>query len=405
MTKKCLLVSPDFPPPLIGGSLVYISTLVNNSKDSFDIITSLTKNKKDEVIEIPDKILRSSFIVDSSNPTRFKLLKMYFYIFFLIPFMVFRTPYKAIIANSGVIGNSILIFLGKLLKIKVICIAYGEELNVPLKSKTFKNILKKNLIKFFYKRATGFIVVCHFCKNLLTNNFGIENNKIDVVASCLSLKKFSEKLNISKKKNSILSVGRLIERKGFHLLIMSVLRLREKIENLTLTIVGQGPKRESLTKIIHENNASDFILLQTEIDDEKLKLIYETSELFVLANHELKNGDTEGCPSVFSEAMLYELPSIGGKYAGVETAIINNENGLVIDMKSESALDKAILQILRNKSLRDNFILNGKKKLLRDHHPEVVGKQFEKSIERFLNDKPAVDFQKKFNSSTPSINI
>jgi hypothetical protein len=74
-------------------------------------------------------------------------------------------------------------------------------------------------------------------------------------------------------------------------------------------------------------------------------------------------------------------------------------------MKSESALDKAILQILRNKSLRDNFILNGKKKLLRDHHPHVVGKQFEKSIERFLNDKPAEDFQKKFNSSTPSINI
>ena len=164
-----------------------------------------------------------------------------------------------------------------------------------------KNILKKNLIKFFYKRATGFIVVCHFCKNLLTDNFGIENNKIDVVASCLSLQKFSEELNISKKKNSILSVGRLIERKGFHLLIMSVLRLRQKIENLTLTIVGQGPKRENLLKIIHENNASDFILLQTEVDDGKLTQIYETSELFVLANHELKNGDTEGCPSVFSE--------------------------------------------------------------------------------------------------------
>ena len=62
-----------------------------------------------------------------------------------------------------------------------------------------------------------------------------------------------------------MSVGRLIERKGFHLLIMSVLRLRQKIENLTLTIVGQGPKRKNLLKIIHENNASDFILLQTEV--------------------------------------------------------------------------------------------------------------------------------------------
>ena len=120
-------------------------------------------------------------------------------------------------------------------------------------------------------------------------------------------------------------------------------------------------------------------MLQTEVDDEKLKQIYETSELFVLANHELKNGDTEGCPSVFSEAMLYELPSIGGKYAGVETAIINNENGLVIDMKSESDLDKAILKILGNKSLRDNFILNGKKKLLRDLSTRVALSHFQTS--------------------------
>ncbi len=405
MTKKCLLVSPDFPPPLIGGSLVYVSTLVTNTQNSFDILTGFKKNNKDEITESPNKIIRSSFIANSMNPSRFSLIKMYMCFFFLIPAMIFRTSYKVIIANAGVIGNSILIFLGKLLKIKVICISYGEELNAPIKSKSVKNHIKRNLIKFFYKKGSGFIVVCHFCKNLLTDKFGIENDKIDVIASCLSLEKFSENLSISKKKNSILSVGRLIERKGFHLLIKSVLRLREKIDNLTLTIVGQGPLEKSLAKIINENNASSFILLRTEIDDKNLKLIYETSELFVLANHELRNGDTEGCPSVFSEAMFYELPSIGGKYAGVETAIINNENGLVVNMKKDSDLDEAIVKILENEAIKDNFIVNGKKKLLRDHHPRVVGKQFEKSIERFLNDKPATGFQKKFNSSTPSINI
>ena len=65
-------------------------------------------------------------------------------------------------------------------------------------------------------------------------------------------------------------------------------------------------------------------MLQTEVDDEKLKLIYETSELFVLANHELKNGDTEGVLQ-YSLKQCFELPSIGGKYAGVETAIINGK--------------------------------------------------------------------------------
>ena len=68
MTKKCLLVSPDFPPPLIGGSLVYVSTLVTNTQDSFDILTSIKKNNKEEIIKSPNKIIRSSFITDSSNP-------------------------------------------------------------------------------------------------------------------------------------------------------------------------------------------------------------------------------------------------------------------------------------------------------------------------------------------------
>ena len=154
MTKKCLLVSPDFPPPLIGGSLVYVSTLVTNTQDSFDILTSIKKNNKDEITNSSNKIIRSSFRTDSSNPSRFSLFKMYICFFFLIPIMIFRTSYKVIIANSGVIGNSILISLGKLLKIKVICISYGEELNAPIKSKTIKNSIKRNLIKFFYKKAS-----------------------------------------------------------------------------------------------------------------------------------------------------------------------------------------------------------------------------------------------------------
>ncbi len=120
---------------------------------------------------------------------------------------------------------------------------------------------------------------------------------------------------------------------------------------------------------------------------------------------ELENGDTEGCPSVFSEAMLYDLPLVGGKFAGVETAIINNENGLVVDVKNESELDSAILKILKDKSYSEFLSLNGKRKLTRDHLPEVVGELFKNSISRFLEDKPAKDFQKKFNSSTPSIII
>lgn len=405
MKKRCLLVSPDFPPPLIGGSLVYIGTLVENSNEEFDIVTCLNTQNRAELLKFPHNLMRSSFIVNSNNPKKLSLIKMYLYIFFYIPILIIFRNYKVIVANGGVIANAILFFLGKAFKIKVIGISYGEELNVPLKNRNFKNSIKRKIINYSYKKASGFIVVCHFCKNLLVENFHVNQEKIDVIPSCLSRVKISNKSKLQKKKNSILSVGRLIERKGFHLLIDSVSRLKSNVKNLTLTIIGDGPYKSFLKEIITKNNAESFIKLLDNVSEDSLQKIYMESELFVLANHELENGDTEGCPSVFSEAMLYDLPLVGGKFAGAETAIINNENGLVVDVKNDSELDAAILKILKDKSYSEFLSLNGKRKLTRDHLPEVVGKLFKNSISRFLEDKPAKDFQKKFNSSTPSIII
>ncbi len=405
MKKRCLLVSPDFPPPLIGGSLVYISTLVENSYEEFDIVTCLNTQDRAELLKLPHNLLRSGFIVNSNNPKKLSLIKMYLYIFFYIPILLISRNYKVIVANGGIIANAILFFLGKAFKIKVIGISYGEELNVPLKNRNFKNSIKRKIIKYSYSKASGFIVVCHFCKNLLVENFHVNQEKIDVIPSCLSRVKISNKLSFQKKKSSILSVGRLIERKGFHLLIDSASRLKSNVKDLTLTIIGDGPYKSILEKTITKNNANSFITLLDNVSEDSLQKLYMKSELFVLANHELENGDTEGCPSVFSEAMLYDLPLIGGKFAGVETAIINNENGLVVDVKNESELDAAILKILTDKSYSEFLSLNGKRKLTRDHLPEVVGELFKNSISRFLEDKPAKDFQKKFNSSTPSIII
>ena len=80
MKKRCLLVSPDFPPPLIGGSLVYISTLVENSYEEFDIVTCLnTQQDRAELLKLPHNLLRSGFIVNSNNPKKLSLIKMYLY--------------------------------------------------------------------------------------------------------------------------------------------------------------------------------------------------------------------------------------------------------------------------------------------------------------------------------------
>ena len=401
---RCLLVSPDFPPPLVGGSLVYIKTLVENCEENFDILTSpLANDANSESINHPHKVIRSSFIVNSSDPSKVNLFFSYFFILTWVSIkMIFRS-YKLVVANPGVIGNSLLFLIGKLLKTKVVGIAYAEELTIPLRSRGLKNSIKRNLIQFSYKKADGLISVCHFCKDLLTNKFGLKEQNIDVIASCLDQSKHSEWKEITSSGRRILSVGRLIERKGFHFLINAIAGLKKELPDLSLNIIGIGPMEERLSKLIIELNAQEYIHLLGSIDDKGLLSFYEKSDLFVLANYQLDNGDTEGCPSVFAEAMAHGIPIIGGKGGGVETAIIDGENGLIVEMKDNDQIKRAIKKVFLNQNLRMSMIKNGKKKLKRDHDSKVVGLAFNKSINRFIKGNLATGFQKEFNRNIPSI--
>ena len=401
---RYLLVSPDFAPPMVGGSLVYMQTLVQNSSLKFDILAGDNGISEPEIIDKIHSIHRSKFIANSNNPSAFSLLTSYCYMTGFIFLCIFLRPFKTVIANPGVIGNSLIILMGLIFNKKVVVIAYGEEITVPLVGKGFKNALKRQLLKIFYKRATGIVTVCHFCREILISNLKVNPQNIDVIPSCLSEGKADMVNHPDLSSKKIISVGRLIKRKGFDLLIEAVRRLKPVISDLSLTIVGDGIEKEALLKKIKNHDMDAYVEIISNATDEELRGLYSKAGLFVLANHQLDNGDTEGCPSVFSEAMAYGLPLIGGTGAGVETAIIHTENGFVIDMLDEKELDKAILSILTDAKMAKKMSYYGTLKLQRDHTPESVGSSFEKSIYRFFFNRPAEGFQKEFNVKCPSIN-
>src|SRR5256885_10567769 len=79
--RKSLLGSPAYPPPLVGGSKVWIYTLVENSPEPFDVLTSALKPGCAEVIGPRHGVFRSRFLWDSNgtDPTRIDLLISYGY--------------------------------------------------------------------------------------------------------------------------------------------------------------------------------------------------------------------------------------------------------------------------------------------------------------------------------------
>jgi len=366
--KKILLISPDFPPPFVGGSLVWIHNLISNSSKHFEVLTA-----QNIQYDFPKNIniIHSKYIINSNNPKRTDLLKNYFFIFFWCLINFRKKKYEVIISNPGLVGNCIIFFLGKVFKKKVIGTVYAEELTTAIYGSGLKNKIKVFLIKSFYKYADSFISVCEFSKKIIRKLK--LNQEITVLPPSGYLKIQSKIFN---KPNSILSVGRLIKRKGFDKLILAANEVKQKNINIKLDIVGNGPEINLLNSLIENLGASKFIEIHDNIDNDQLAKFYLNADLFILANRMLENGDTEGCPVVFIEAMSYMLPLIGGVGGGVDTAIKDGENGFIIDTSEVNSSSDKIGLILNDLSLIQSMSSCSKKKLIKDHNNDIISSKF-----------------------------
>ena len=377
-----LLVSPDYPPPLVGGSLVWLHSLVENCPESFDILTAALKDGEREVTSSRHRVIRSGWIVDSIDPPRLRLALSYLYMVLWVAGRARRARYRAVLVNPGCIGNSLLILLGRLLGINVVGLGYGEEITVPFYNKGPKQFIKRTLMQFAYKRASSFIVVCHFCKKLIVD-MGCDPDTIEVIPPCVDPNKRRTGPEHKVPGFRVLSVGRLIERKGFHFLIDAVSNVKEDVPETELHIIGDGPYRPVLERQIRANKLQSFVYLHGGISDEALAEAYRESDVFVLAHVTLPNGDTEGCPTVFSEAGSVGLPVIGGTGAGADTAIVEGKTGFIVDARDIDTLASKIRLLLLDPELSREMGREGIKKVQRDHTPRVNGMRLGEFIGRY----------------------
>ena len=384
--KKYLVISPAYPPPFIGGSKVWTYNMIENSGLSFDILTSELKKGHDEVISDNHNIFRYKNIWDSnnSNPTTKDLFISYSAITKWLLNKSKTTNYEVVIGGAFDFANGILIILCRILKIPIICLGNAEEFTLTLYGKGFKNSIKKFWLKYTHRKANGFIVVCDFCKDVLIS-IGVKPETIFVVPSSINPNKISAKAIKRPFSYNILSVGRIVKRKGFHNLILATEKLIDEFPNIHTNIVGDGPYMQNLKELIREKSLTKNVTLHGGLDDNGLAELYKKSNLFVLAHMMLENGDTEGCPTVFSEASGQGLPVIGGTDAGASTVILEGITGYIVNSRDIDSLANRMRLILSNPDMAQKMGEEGIKKIRKDHTPSITGEKFTVAIRAILN--------------------
>jgi colanic acid/amylovoran biosynthesis glycosyltransferase len=134
----------------------------------------------------------------------------------------------------------------------------------------------------------------------------------------------------------LLSVGRLSAPKGYPILIETAVLLRRRGRKVSLTLVGEGPERATLEKLIALHDLGDCVRLAGACNHDRLADYYASSDAFVLSSF------LEGVPVVLMEAMAMELPCVATWITGIPEIIDKDVEGLLVPPASASAITNAV---------------------------------------------------------------
>jgi len=150
----------------------------------------------------------------------------------------------------------------------------------------------------------------------------------------------------------ILSVGRLVPKKGFESLLEAVHFLRRRGFAFRLEIVGDGSERGRLEKLIEERELGEVVRLRGLLLQNEVREALQRATCFALACRTTEDGDRDGIPNTLAEAMACGLPVVSTRLPGIEELVRDGETGLLVPPDDPRALADALARLLAEPALR-----------------------------------------------------
>ena len=158
----------------------------------------------------------------------------------------------------------------------------------------------------------------------------------------------------------ILSVGRLVEKKGFPILLRAAAMLRREGVEFELRIIGRGPDEGDLKRLASGLALEGCVHFDGAIPQEELIPLFRTADLFVLASIVASDGDRDGLPNVLLEALALGVPAVSTRVSAIPELIEHEETGLLANPGDSKGLAQQMERLLFDEQLRAKVIEQGR---------------------------------------------
>lgn len=160
----------------------------------------------------------------------------------------------------------------------------------------------------------------------------------------------------------VLSVSRLVPRKGMDVLIEAAVRLRDRFPGVQVAIGGAGRDRDRLERLAEERAAPVTFL--GRVDDADLPAVYAAADVYaMLCRNRWAGLEQEGFGIVFLEAAAAGVPQVAGNSGGAAEAVVDGRTGLVVDRPHDVvSVTAALERLLSDAGLRSRMAAAGRER-------------------------------------------
>lgn len=247
-------------------------------------------------------------------------------------------------------------------------ILLGEFFNKPV-TITIRGTIRKfarlplirRQIVYALGHAARVFAVCEDLKRAVTE-LGIPPEKVVVVPNGVDIEKFApvdpararRELGLPANHKVLISVGGLVERKGFHRIIAALPEIRKTIPQVMYIIVGgpsvEGNYEPELRRLVAELGLEDAVRFAGPQPHEMLYKWLSAADVFCLAT------SNEGWANVFLEAMACGLPVVASRVGGNEEVVASDEYGILFDLDDGRQMAHALLRTLERDWDRERIV-------------------------------------------------
>ena len=180
----------------------------------------------------------------------------------------------------------------------------------------------------------------------------------------------------------LLTVARLVPRKGVDVTIRALALLAEDHPELAYLVVGEGPQRAELEALARECGVADRVAFTGRVPD--VAPFHHAADIFVMPNRQMDDGEREGYGIVFADAGLAGKPVVAGRSGGATDAVVDGGTGLLVDPTDPEAVAAAIRRLLADPALAARLGAAGRERAMRVCGSAAVRARFDAVLRMVL---------------------